>query len=233
MALLSYGVTKRQREPLGCVAAGFIWLVLSVSSSLGLMASLSMLDSLSVYVTGERYSAEIVDYNSYVEDDDDGDDELMFTPIVAFAHQGLQIEKALDISSSAPPELRTTITVYYDYQRDAITELTLGGTLFMLVGLAFGLVLMSPALAAAQYSLGTPVAVIKGWSGALVFKFVVPVALVLFWGLLCFVLLQYFSTDEKDHLPVWVVVVLGFFALSMGFAVVGYLKMIFGRDEHE
>lgn len=184
-----------------------------------------MVDSLSLYSTGVELTAEVIDYSSYVNRDTRGNSITMHTPIVSFDYQGAVIEKSLDISSGNKPVIGEQITIFYDAQNEGITELSLGTILFMSVGLVFGIVILCPVIAAVQYACGYPLQKITRWLSFLLFKMVIPTAFLLFWGMLNYVLHQYFFTHQQDDLPTWAVIIIGFFDFVLLLTFISVVKI--------
>ena len=212
--LLIWGINRRKAQPMGFSKLLICWLLLLAVSLGGIMTGASLIKSFSIYFTGTQHTATIVDYRSYDSRDSSGDSTRMYTALISFTYQEKLIEKSVNYSSSSIPVVGRSITVFYDEQLDEITQLGIGITSFLAVGLLFAALLLCPLILCILYACGYPkekISRITTGLGKLLFR----LAWVLFWGMLTYVLYLYFFTHEKDHLPLWAISLVAFFNIVL------------------
>lgn len=229
---LTYKILKRtysgKNEKIGCVAAGYIYLiVVSISSlAIGGTVTLSMMlvSKVQTVSNGDKYEARVVSFTSYESrNSDDNGYTTMYTPTVHFTtRSGEVVEYELDYSSSGRPTLGDKHTVYYDDINERVTTFGLGTVALILAFGAMIAILVYLFIGMMIYAMNWSMTRYKDIGVIIGLAVILPLFMILFDGAMIYAL---FNGEEK---PMWVNVILVFFTLVLTIAIWAYLKNIYG-----
>lgn len=240
-AWLSYRFVKRKnqgKEKESWVVYAYVYAVSFCLSLLSFGVLLGVAKSVYDYATLPKYQAEIIDYETTIQDysvTKNGrtrtEQREMHRPLVYFDHPkegGVKIHT--DMLSSRLPKIGSTIKIGYEKGMERAIEYSLIKFLLMggvfLIGLAFFFLIVW----AVFYAIGKPTDGIKNIGVKMVSFLVIPIAMLLLLGGMLYGLYHHFTqTDEK--LPIWAVCLLVFFSLILFFSFWGYLKGLFLKKE--
>lgn len=235
---LTYRIIQRlkggnRNEKAGCFSSGYVFLVVLCLSSLTASGVSMMVSTVHDYFSLPKYSATVIDNQSYRSKDSEGRYRTMYQPKVAFTDEsGRRVEIDSNISSSEPKAVGSTLEVGYRSDMDSAKELSLR-TLLLMCGLSVLLSIMGYVLALVLcYALGWRTDGLLQTGRMALFYLLLPAGMIFLFGGICYGLGQYFWGDRPD-MPGVMVGVLIFFALVLLLAILGYMRMVFWPDGNE
>lgn len=231
---LTFRIGKRIKESkgtsLGCFGFGYVFLVVGCIATFALAGLLvlgdTVYDKTRTFTKGHKYEAVYYDYTSYESyDSESGNTSTMYTPIIRFTtEEGQLMEKTLGYSSSSRPDIGSKVTVYFDSDRSDIAVLSLGIIAMSLGVTLFFSIIIFVFAGITIYAMGYSMKRYKEIASYVGINILVPFLMVLFDGLLIYVL---FDGEEK---PIWVNLVVGFFALVLTLSIWAYIKAVVGKE---
>lgn len=231
---LTFRIGKRLKQSkgtsLGCIGFGYVFLVVGCITTFALTGLLvlgdTIYDKTRTFTKGDKYEAVYYDYTSYESyDSESGRTSTMYTPIIRFTTaKGQLMEKTLNYSSSSKPIIGNKVTVYFDADRSDIAILSFGIIAMTLGVIFFFSIIIFLFIGVTMYAMGHSMKRYKQIAAYVGINMLVPLLMVLFDGLLIYVL---FDGEEK---PIWVNLVVGFFALVMTLSIWGYIKSVVSKE---
>ncbi|MEC4115699.1 DUF3592 domain-containing protein [Myroides phaeus] len=231
---LTFRIGKRLKQSkgtsLGCIGFGYVFLVVGCITTFALTGLLvlgdTIYDKTRTFTKGDKYEAVYYDYTSYESyDSESGRTSTMYTPIIRFTTaKGQLMEKTLNYSSSSRPIIGNKVTVYFDADRSDIAILSFGIIAMTLGVIFFFSIIIFLFIGVTMYAMGHSMKRYKQIATYVGINMLVPLLMVLFDGLLIYVL---FDGEEK---PIWVNLVVGFFALVMTLSIWAYIKSVVGKE---
>ncbi len=231
---LTFRIGKRLKQSkgtsLGCIGFGYVFLVVGCITTFALTGLLvlgdTIYDKTRTFTKGDKYEAVYYDYTSYESyDSESGRTSTMYTPIIRFTTaKGQLMEKTLNYSSSSKPIIGNKVTVYFDADRSDIAILSFGIIAMTLGVIFFFSIIIFLFIGVTMYAMGHSMKRYKQIAAYVGINMLVPLLMVLFDGLLIYVL---FDGEEK---PIWVNLVVGFFALVMTLSIWAYIKSVVGKE---
>ncbi len=211
-------IGKGQR--LGCVSVGYVWLIIFSIGSLAFGGTLLLYESLRNFTQGERIEATITDFTVREQTSSD-DDGPMFVPIIRFtAPNGEVITREGNTGSGAEPIIGEIYVIYYDSERDSLSNFSFGSIALLTAGGVMTFFLSLILFGIVRYALGGNMAAFWSYFQNFLTLFFLPLAMIAFNALL--ICAMVFAGPH----PRWVYALLGIFIFAMTLTIWGYLRMV-------
>lgn len=238
-AWLTYKVLKRSDKNAkpGCIGFGYFFLIFFTVTSLSVSGVVFFSKTVYNYFTLPKYTATVIDHEVYEKEESYNSNGrtsyrtvTMYRPKVKFVdNQNDTVEIYNDISSGEPKPIGSTINIGYKTGQNTAQEFSLK-KLFLMCGLSVMMLILGYIVVAAiQYALGKNMQKTLKFGAKLVLQFLVPLGMITMCCLLSFALYQYFS-GQKPDMPMWAVIICGFFAFVLFLSSIAYIKTIRSKN---
>ena len=222
--LMAVKILKRTSGRAGAVGISYVSIIVFVllicATTLG-----NMLAGFIYNVTTlPKYEARVVEVNGRWDRDSKGRRAMIYTPIVSFRNaNGAEVRLKTDMASGARPDIGEIIRVGYSTGMDVAEEISLSK--YMLIGGAGVMLLLIGyfLFGGIYYAMGKNMSRYFVFGKNLVMGFIMPLGMLLLLGGMGYALFLYFS-GQKPDMPMWAVVVCGFFSVMLFFSFIGYIR---------
>ena len=210
-----------------------VFFLLSGLSMAALTMPLAIGERASIFVTGDEQMATVVSVSSREErvtrEDSDGRNTTvmvtMFTPVYRFTLPGDDVrERAGDVSSESEPTVGDRQKIFYDAQRDRLVTASISNVMMLCAGAMFSFFFVLGFYATLRYAFGRSTQGAMQLMGAALMNGVIPVAMGLMAVGLGVYAYERFTTDWHDDDPVFVAGLCAFFAVTLLFVVVAWVR---------
>ncbi len=232
---ISYRILKKMNKngKVGC--AGFAYASAAYLSLCALSLPFVIMTSSSLYriITYDAYDAEVVEVSTYMSEDSDGNETLMYTPTVKFTPKGSSepITKKLGIGSGDPYHVGDSHTVAFNSDTRKIESKSLASILLLIAGLIFSLMLFSLVVYGIYYAFFDKLAFHIMDMVIVYFLYIImPIGMLGLNAGMIYYLYERFITGVKADDPAWVAIIVIFFVLVLSLTTVPLAKMLFSKE---
>lgn len=213
----------KDRRP-GCLVTGYISLVVFCIGlfSVGITAIFvsSTVKNFIAITNGEKCEAKVVSWTDEWKEDDEGNNDLYYTPVLEFAtSDGTVVNRNTGFSSTEEPYVGQSYTIYYNAGTGSLFVWSYHVVIMFFGMLFMGTILIFTFYGIIRYTLGYNMDVYWNVCKNVGMIFLIPSMMIAFDALLIFALVY------KSH-PLWVTLLLCFFIFVLTLGIAGYLKMI-------
>lgn len=232
---ISYRIIKRMvgDDKVGCASFAYVSAVYLSLCSLSLPFVIMTSTSLYRIITYETYDAVVVEVSTYISEDSDGNDTLMYTPTVKFTPKGSSepITRKLGIGSGDPYYVGDSHTVAYNSDTGKIESKSLASILLLIGGLIFSLMLFSFVAYGIYYAFFDKLAFHIMDMVMIYFLYIImPIGVLGMNAGMIYYLYERLVTGTKADDPTWVLIIVIFFVLVLSLVTVSGIKMLFSRE---
>lgn len=232
---ISYRIAKRMGDDdkVGCSGFTYVSIVYLTLCSLSLPFVMMTSSSLYRIITYEAYDAVVVEVSTYISEDSDGNDTLMYTPTVKFTPNGSSepITRKLRIGSGDPYHVGDSHIVAYNSDTGKIESKSLASILLLVGGFIFSLMLFSIVAYGVYYAFFEVLTFhIMDMIIIYFFYIIIPVGILGMNAALIYYLYERFITGVKADDPAWVTIIVSFFAIVLSLTTIAMFKMLFSKE---
>ena len=232
---ISYRITKRiaGNEKVGCASFAYVSAVYLSLCALSLPFVIMTSNSLYRIITYEAYDAVVVEVSTYMSEDSDGNETLMYTPTVKFTPRGSSepITRKLGIGSGEPYHIGDSHKVAYNSDTGKSESKSLASILLLIGGLIFSLMLFSFVAYGVFYAFFDTLTFHVMDMIIIYFLYIImPIGIMGMNAGMIYYLYERFITGEKADDPLWMAIIVAFFALVLSLVTVGVIKMLFSKE---
>lgn len=232
---ISYRIVKRMGgdDKAGCVGFAYVSVVYLSLCALSLPFVIMTSSSLYRIITYDAYEAVVIEVSTYMSEDSEGNDTLMYTPTVKFTPKGSSepITRKLGIGSGDPYHIGDSHTVAYNSDTGKIESKSLASILLLIAGLIFTLMLFSIVVYGVYYAFFDKLAFHVMDMIIIYFLYIItPIGMLGMNAGMIYYLYERFITGVKADDPTWVAIVVSFFALVLSLTIVALAKMLLSKE---
>ncbi len=231
---ISYHIVKKinGEKKVGC--AGFTYVSAVYLSFCAFSLPFVIMTSSSLYriIIYDAYEAEVVEVSTYMSEDSDGNDTLMYTPTVKFTPNGSSepITKKLEIGSGSPYHIGDSHKVAYNSDTGKIESKSIASILLLIAGLIFSLMMSSIVAYGIYYAFFDQLAFHIMDMVLIYFLYIImPIGILGMNAGMIYYLYERFITGVKADDPIWVAIIVIFFVLVLSLTTVPLIKMLFAK----
>lgn len=218
---------KWQAKQVGCAMKGYVWLVVFIISFIVYTFTGVLVKGVYDMYAKPKYKGIVVSVSSYEDKDSKGHRKTMYTPTVKFNdNNNREVLVETNISSGGKQQIGDIIRVAYASGDTRALDVS-GTGIGMMIGMAVMLFIMGYIVFAGYwYAAGKDMKRVFSFGLGILMYFIFPAAMLFFIIALGYVLWGYFMGNRPD-MPLWAIIVCGFFVLILSLVLPTYFKMLF------
>lgn len=231
---ITYGIVNRvsdsNSKAKGCISYAYVFAIVFSISSFAISIPTMVLGKLSIYLTGEKCTATIIDYTTYDSEDSEGGRTTMHSAIYKFKDKyGNFITKDADVGTGDIPVVGSKVIVYYDNSRGkegVIATFTFSTILLLIVSLFIGFLMCLLLYAMIMYATNRSTKGIISLLIKIVIYIIVPAGMLFLGGGMAWYCYMRITSGYKSDQPIWVLIIAIFFSFTLFLAFIGYVKSL-------